>query len=415
MVPSFKLGFFSFPFRYKDEKGQMAGLAAPLFTKLYYFIFDVFNITLVEFRRQDIDCATNECPFLIDHLQSDVDFIAGLTSLSRLPANITTAPPLNEYQCFLLTTPEIRDRTEFHDIISIFSEFDVWTVIILAFVIIILFILMTNNRDLRIIDTFWVTTMILLRNQTSISKKTTKMNTFIMVLIAGIIYLVFTSSIKTNMVKKGDFLKINCLQMLIERNFSIAFAEEDCQFLASQIQDIDLRRKLLSKQSDLYASSDVMGTVKNFNKTRPRGSLIGKREAFNLLFYFSCSSVGNQIISRKETFMSSKPVMSSIGLNFLSATLHQESRKIFQRGAYGSFEMKLGQEVTSPRFVGNLIGGTKLSCAEETLATEQIFFTSLRTQFFTSIKTLFVLSLPLSVVIFFAEMRLKLFKTLIVC
>lgn len=170
MKPSLKLGFFKLSFRYKDGKGELAGLAAPLFKKSYYFTFDLFNITLIELPKQEINCASiNKCAFLIDYLQFKADYIAGLFRLSEVPDNVTTAPPLNEIDCFILTTPDKKDRTEFHVIVSIFSDTNLWLSLILVPIMIILLVLITQNSSplqysSPILDKIWLTIMILLRN-----------------------------------------------------------------------------------------------------------------------------------------------------------------------------------------------------------------------------------------------------------
>lgn len=146
-----------------------------------------------------------------------------------------------------------------------------------------------------------------------------------------------------------------------------------------------------------------------FNKTRPWGSLIAEKNVFKMLFYFSCSSVGNPIISKKQTYMSQKSLLSSVGLNFLSHKLSEKGREVFQIGVYASFEMRLAQEMTSPRFPRGLIGETKLACAEEARAFEQKSSISLGFKFFNSINIFYLWSLPLSFLIFFVKMGWKYF------
>ena len=120
------------------------------------------------------------------------------------------------------------------------------------------------------------------------------------------------------MVKSKDFMRLESLETHVVRNLTIGFADLDCNFLAGQIKEDSLKRKLLSRARDFYSNSDVTQIMRQANATKNNGSLTGKRESFEMPLHFSCSSVGNQIISKKETYISQQPVLSLTGLNFLS-------------------------------------------------------------------------------------------------
>lgn len=399
LKPPFKLGFFKFPFLSKDKYDQLVGLAAPHFKRSFYFIFNSFNVSITQLSRKEIRCIADNCPILTYRLETELHFIAGLTSLPKLTKNITIAPPLSEIQCFLLTAPDKEERTEFHDIISIFSETSVWMFLSAFLVMWSLMVLISYINPIRIADALWLTTKILVRNYSKTSKIVSQKSLINMILFTGVLHLFFTSSVQTNMVKNKDFIRVETLEELAERSGSLAFGGIDCQFLVASIRDDDLKRKLLSKANGVYDNEHIFEVMDNVNRTKSDGCLIDKKDVFAMLFHISCSSVGNQIVSRKDTYTSKKPALTAIGLNFISTNLPPKSRKLFRFGAYAGFEMSLIHEIASPRLARGLVGETKQSCAEEPLIVEQALFSPLKYNFFTSVFILYSLVTILSIVV----------------
>lgn len=221
--------------------------------------------------------------------------------------------------------------------------------------------------------------------------------------------LFFNSSVQTSMVKRRNFIPIETFDDLFDRNLPAMFVGFDCESLVRLIPKRNIRDKILENSEFMHEKSDISELDNQVMKLRSKFAIIAKREELSMLFHLECSSIGRKTLSRKDVYLSSKSVLTTIGSTYLSKHTPSSVLKTFTKVAYGSFEMKLFYDSISLKLARHMIEQTDVKCANEEMIDGQASFSSLDLIFFANLFHLYSLGMLIAFSIFIMEV----FKPLI--
>lgn len=402
MKPTLTMGFFELPYLHKDEKGEMSGPVLPVFRKSFYYVVEKFNVTYEEYSLRDVHrCANNECPFPMKDPNTMVDYIAGLSNLPEINDDITLGPPLTQVRCFLATQPVKKERIGSQSFMSSLIKSDIYTATATIWILIFLALNLRFQANLSPQRTLWLSLRVILQNSI-LSLKGISVSLILLVIYCGFLKVFIASSVRKNMIKTEDFLKVDTLDSAFAQNLSVSSGSIDCTLLAFGIPDKSVRNKIFAKSDDLFGKADVTDFFARLEEFKSICLLI-QQNALDMFIHLGCSTLGNQLMRLEDMYTSRKPVFTTIGKTFLSKNISNQARRTFDGGVYGALEMKLFNEMVSPGLAQIMVGDADFKCANEKAISEQGYFSSLGTQFFHRIFYLYFSTIIFGISLFLSE------------
>lgn len=404
---SLKVGFFSSPYLHLDDDGKVTGVAPSVYKESFYFAIDKFNVTFQELDSKLARCLGNECSYSVGILRNVVDYITGLLSLPQLFPNITVGPPLINIQCFLATAPKTKILIRNQTIMTAFNHIDRSTIWIFFTLFMVLIALHKLRSSINFTRALWSSLEILFHGSTISMNVSDRLCLLYLLVLYGFISVFFSSSVQTSVIKKESSTKVNTFDDILTSNFSIGFIAYDCESLMRLIPNNHMRDKIMSKSEPLYDDPNTPRIFRKFRSLRSKYCFVTKKAELEMLLYLGCSAPRDGTLTRNEIYFSNRPVLSGLGLNFLSKKTSLEIRNTLVRIAYNAFEMRLNSEPVSPKLARAVVGITNVKCANEILTVDRADYSPLNSNFFSTVFHLFLSILLISLLFFWSELQAK--------
>lgn len=363
-----------------DEQGSFNGLAANALLKTFYFVFRSFNVSIISYNTEDMQCDQSGCSKMNNILEHGIDFDVGLFYLPSLPANMTQGPVRTQYLCYLNTRPPLQTTTSSHKLTDSFDQADgiTWAFIILFWSLLVAISLVLV--DMGPVKTAWYLIGAFLRNFSRIwTEKSARSILSITIVSFFMIQTIFFSFIRIGMVKNTQFEKIETMADVERHNMTIlAFDYLPCHQIIRWSYD---KQPIQPIPVTLI---DIQGMAERIHKFDFTKVLIAGHGEYEMIYEVICLFT---TVQRAFNYRSIAPAFRVPGSTFLSMATPKLIREQLKKYTYRTFETGNANKVAiqSPDVVRDLAGrGASKQCLAEltTPKVEEMTYSPLKLMFY---------------------------------